>query len=53
MLSRGCSWQGQWSWRDNVEKAKAAYSHFLTLWNHADPDIPILQKAKAELAKLS
>ena len=34
------------------EKAKEAYSEFLELWNHADPEIPILQQARAELAKL-
>jgi tetratricopeptide (TPR) repeat protein len=33
-------------------KAKAAYGAFLTLWKDADPDIPILQQAKAEYAKL-
>jgi hypothetical protein len=33
-------------------KAKAAYLDFLTLWKDADPDIPILQQAKAEYAKL-
>ena len=33
-------------------KAKAAYEDFLTLWKDADPDIPILRKAKAEYAKL-
>jgi len=33
-------------------KARAAYKDFLTLWKDADPDIPILQQAKAEYAKL-
>jgi eukaryotic-like serine/threonine-protein kinase len=33
-------------------KARAAYQDFLTLWKDADPDIPILKKAKAEYAKL-
>jgi DNA-binding winged helix-turn-helix (wHTH) protein len=33
-------------------KAIAAYRDFLTLWKDADPDIPILQQAKAEYAKL-
>jgi eukaryotic-like serine/threonine-protein kinase len=33
-------------------KAKAAYQDFFTLWNDADPDIPILMQAKAEYAKL-
>jgi tetratricopeptide (TPR) repeat protein len=33
-------------------KAKAAYQDFFTLWKDADPDIPILQQAKAEYAKV-
>ena len=33
-------------------KAKAAYQDFLTLWNDADPDIPILKQAKAEYTKM-
>jgi eukaryotic-like serine/threonine-protein kinase len=33
-------------------KAKAAYQDFLKLWKDADPDIPILQQAKAEYARL-
>jgi tetratricopeptide (TPR) repeat protein len=33
-------------------KARAAYQDFLTLWKDADSDIPILQQAKAEYAKL-
>jgi eukaryotic-like serine/threonine-protein kinase len=33
-------------------RAKAAYQDFLTLWNDADPDIPILKQAKTEFAKL-
>jgi hypothetical protein len=36
----------------DIPKAKAAYEDFLTLWKDADPDIPVLQKAKAEYAKL-
>ena len=36
----------------NTIKAKAAYQDFLTLWNDADPNIPILKQAKAEYAKL-
>ena len=36
----------------NTAKARAAYQDFLTLWKDADPDIPILQQAKAEYAKL-
>jgi len=32
--------------------ALAAYKDFLTLWKDADPDVPILKKAKAEYAKL-
>jgi hypothetical protein len=33
-------------------KAKAAYQDFLRLWKDADSDIPILQQAKAEYARL-
>jgi eukaryotic-like serine/threonine-protein kinase len=36
----------------DTAKAKVAYQDFLTLWKDADPDIPILQQAKAEYAKL-
>jgi tetratricopeptide (TPR) repeat protein len=36
----------------DIGKAKAAYQDFLTLWKDADQDIPILQQAKAEYAKL-
>lgn len=36
---------------DNT-RAKAAYQEFLALWSHADEDIPVLQQAKAEYAKL-
>jgi eukaryotic-like serine/threonine-protein kinase len=33
-------------------RAYDAYQEFFDLWEHADPDIPILQQAKAEYAKL-
>jgi hypothetical protein len=33
-------------------KAKTAYQDFLALWKDADPEIPILKRAKAEYAKL-
>jgi tetratricopeptide (TPR) repeat protein len=36
----------------NTAEAKSAYQDFLTLWKHADPDIPLLVQAKAEYAKL-
>jgi tetratricopeptide (TPR) repeat protein len=36
---------------DNA-KAKTAYEDFLALWKDADPDIPILQQAKAEYSQL-
>lgn len=32
--------------------ARTAYREFLTLWKDADPDIPILQKARGEYAAL-
>ncbi len=36
----------------DTAKAEAAYQNFLTLWKDADPDVPILNQAKAEYAKL-
>jgi eukaryotic-like serine/threonine-protein kinase len=36
---------------DNA-KAKTAYEDFLEMWKDADPDIPILQQAKAEYSQL-
>ena len=33
-------------------RAIAQYQDFLTLWKHADPDIPILVHARAEYARL-
>ena len=33
-------------------RALAAYKDFLTLWQDADPDIPILITAKSEYAQL-
>ncbi len=36
-----------------LPKARAAYQDFLTLWQNADTDIPILVQAKAESARLS
>ena len=32
--------------------ASAAYQDLLTLWNAADPDLPLLRLAKAEVANL-
>jgi serine/threonine protein kinase/tetratricopeptide (TPR) repeat protein len=37
----------------DTAKAKAAYQDFFTLWKDADPDIPVLQQAKAEYAELA
>jgi hypothetical protein len=45
-LARAYALQG------DTAKAKAAYNDFFALWKDADPDIPILQQAKAEYAKL-
>ena len=33
-------------------RARSAYQEFLTLWSHADENVPVLQQAKAEYAKL-
>ena len=45
-IARALALQGQ---RD---KSRPAYQEFFNLWKDADPDIPILQQAKAEYAKL-
>ncbi len=37
---------------DENAKAKTAYQDFFALWKNADPDVPILQQAKAEYAKI-
>jgi len=36
----------------DTAKAKTAYQDFFALWKDADPDIPVLEEAKAEYAKL-
>ena len=36
----------------DTSKAKTAYQDFFALWKNADPEIPILQQAKAEYARL-
>ncbi len=36
----------------DVAKSKKAYDDFFGLWKDADPDIPVLQEAKAEYARL-
>jgi eukaryotic-like serine/threonine-protein kinase len=36
----------------DLEGARKQYGDFLLLWKNADPDVPILQEAKAESAKL-
>jgi tetratricopeptide (TPR) repeat protein len=41
-----------WRLAGDDAKAKAAYQDFFTLWKDADKDIPILNDARAEYAKL-
>ena len=45
-LARAYAMQG------DTAKARAAYQEFLTAWKDADADVPVLQQAKAEYAKL-
>jgi eukaryotic-like serine/threonine-protein kinase len=33
-------------------KARSQYEEFFALWNGADPDIPVLKRAKAEFGSL-
>ena len=49
---RTCNWAEHFVISGDVAKAKNAYQDFLTLWNDADADIPVLQQARAEFAKL-
>jgi hypothetical protein len=39
--------------RRELAKATVADPDFLTLWEDADPDVPVLKQAKAENAKLN
>ncbi len=45
-LARAYAMQG------DTAKARSAYQEFLTAWKDADADVPVLQQAKAEYAKL-
>jgi DNA-binding winged helix-turn-helix (wHTH) protein/tetratricopeptide (TPR) repeat protein len=36
----------------DVPGARKAYQDFLALWQHADPDLPVLRQAKGEFARL-
>jgi hypothetical protein len=45
-LARAYALQG------DTTKARTVYQDFFALWKDADPDIPVLQQAKAEYAKL-
>jgi len=41
-----------WAMAGDRAKARAAYEDFLTLWKDADPNVPLLAQARAELARL-
>ena len=45
-LARACALSG------DVLKSRNSYQDFLALWKDADPDIPVLQQARQEYAKL-
>jgi eukaryotic-like serine/threonine-protein kinase len=36
----------------NAAQARIHYQNFLASWKDADPDVPLLNQAKAEYAKL-
>jgi tetratricopeptide (TPR) repeat protein len=36
----------------DTDASRRAYLEFLTLWKDADPDVPVLKKARAEFARL-
>jgi hypothetical protein len=50
--SRVSALRRAWALQGDTAKAQAAYREFLALWKDADPDIPIIQQAKTEYAKL-
>jgi hypothetical protein len=37
----------------DIPRAKAAYQDFLTLWNDADPDVPVLQKGESGVREVA
>jgi serine/threonine protein kinase/Flp pilus assembly protein TadD len=41
-----------WALAGDAARSRKAYQDFLALWKDADPDIPILQEAQQEYAKL-
>ncbi len=41
-----------WALAGDPQKSRQAYEAFLALWKDADPDIPVLQEARREYAKL-
>ncbi len=41
-----------WALAGEASKSRTAYQDFLALWKDADPDIPVLNQAKLEYAKL-
>ncbi len=41
-----------WALAGDTARSRKAYQDFLALWKDADPDIPILQEAQQEYAKL-
>jgi len=42
-----------WVLAGDTARARAAYQDFFTLWKDADPDVPLLEQAKAEYARIS
>ena len=55
MGQNGCTrvcWARAYALASDTARAKTAYQTFLTLWQDADPDIPVSKQAKAEYARL-
>ncbi|MBI4456835.1 MAG: protein kinase [Acidobacteria bacterium] len=42
-----------WALAGDAARSRRAYQDFFALWKEADPDIPVLQEAKREYAKLN
>jgi hypothetical protein len=49
---RSCNWRGHTQYPGDLTRAKSAYGDFLKLWKGADPEIPVLEQAKTEYAKV-
>jgi hypothetical protein len=48
----GCNWDTHKATAGDSNAARAAYEQFLGYWKDADPDLPVLLRAREEFARL-